>query len=406
MDLHNYSTKAENSLKNIVNSESISQENVEDIKKFVRWLKTKRRLSSARICRYLNSAKKVLEYKENDFRLKTAPEEDIEKVVGQIEDSDYYSKEYSPNTKHEFRKFLRNYFKWSNGGDKVPEKARFISGSLSEKEKKKVRTSPKDLPGPKEIKHMAQSTSNLRNKALIMTHWDLGARIGETMNIQLKDYWEEDNIYYIRVHGNKSSPDRTCRVDIAYPTINRWLDKRHPNPDDPEAYLFCRITASNVDNPSNSPVSYTSVRKAFNIGKEDLNCKTNTHAIRKARISFLSKLKMPERAIDKRVGHIPGSDVTREYTRLSDSDVNQNYSAVYGNGKTKKEVRDLEPLKCTECGSVNSGHRDRCHNCNSLLDINEVKQIKDKSQEVKDLLYDVLEEKGLLQEITDKIEID
>jgi len=65
----------------------------------------------------------VLEH--NDFRLKIASEDQIRKIHRQIQDSAYYSKEYTAETKCEYKKLVRVYFKWENGGFEVPKKAAY-----------------------------------------------------------------------------------------------------------------------------------------------------------------------------------------------------------------------------------------------------------------------------------------
>ena len=342
-------------LENILRSEEISEENKEDTKEFLRWLEDNE-LSDSRKSRYLQSLKKVLE--NNDFRLKTASEDLVRKIHRQIEGSAYYCKEYSAETKCEYKKLVRAYFKWENGGHEVPEKADFFSAHVSESVKD--RTRPSDLPKPKDIKFLCQNLNSIRDKALLLTHWDLGSRIGETLNIKVGDYYHENGAKYIFVEGNKTSPNRDPRVIVAPPAIERWLEEQHPNPDDDDAYLFC-LREPREEVPEEEipykPASYRYFSEQLKKAKreEDLDCKVNTHAIRKARISFFkSSLEVPETSVDKRVGHIIGSDVTREYTRLSDSDSNKAYARSYGEEGNGKELDDdLVPLLCQECGTTN-----------------------------------------------------
>lgn len=389
-------------LENILKSEDISSENKEDIKEFLRWLED-RELSDSRKARYLQSAKKVLEY--NDLRLREADHSKIRELHRQIQDSAYYHSEYSAETKCEYKKFLRSYFKWSSGGHEVPEKADFLSVSV--KESIKDRTRPQDIPKPQDVKFLCQNLQSIRDKALLLTHWDLGSRIGETLNIKVGDYYQEGEAKYIRVEGNKTSPNRNPRVIIAPPAIDKWLEK-HPAPEDDDAYLFClREPREEMEKDiARKPASYRYFAGQLRKAKREsgVDCDVNTHAIRKARISFLKSLGVPESSVDKRVGHVIGSDVTREYTRLSDSDSNRAYARGYGEEQSEEDLEDdLLPLTCGDCRRVNPGYRDRCLECANLLDINEKPRIRSQEDKARKLLWETIKEKGIDKEILEKL---
>jgi integrase/recombinase XerD len=402
MGIHNCSKIVQQNYDNIQNSDKISKENKEDIKDFLRYMEDKE-LSDSRKMRYLQSAKQILEH--NDFRLKGADEEQIREIHRQIQDSAYYSKEYSPETKKEYKKLIRIYFKWENGGREVPEKASFFS--LTVRESVKDRTRPQDLPKPVDIKFLCQNLS-LRDRAILLTHWDLGARIGETLSTKVSDYYEEDGAKYIHVRGNKSSPNREARVVVAPPAIDRWLEEGHPAPEEDDAYLFCqKETKDDSDTEAAyKTASYRYFASELKRARKDagLDCEAKTHSVRKARVSFLKALGVPESSVDKRVGHVVGSDVTREYTRLSDSDSNRAYAQGYGEEENGDELEDdLIPLKCVECGSENPGYRDRCDDCNGLLEIQEVKGTKNNERKAKELLWETMKEKGMMEEVLDKM---
>jgi integrase len=404
MDIHDWKKNSRRNYQNIQKSDKISQENKDDIEKFSEYLED-RELSASRKGRYLQTAKKILEY--NDFRLKTASEEQIRKIHRQILDSAYYHKEYAPETKKEYKKLLRIYFKWANDKMNVPEKASFIS--LTVKESVKDRTRPQDLPKPEDIKFLCRNLS-LRDRALLLTHWDLGSRIGETLGLKVGSYYEEDGAKYLFVEGNKKSPNRDARVVVAPPAIDKWLEKGHPKPEDEDAYLFCMTEPQgdvSREEIAYNPASYRYFSSQLKKAKEKagLNCDVKTHTVRKARVSFLKALSISESAVDKRVGHVVGSDTTREYTRLSDSDSNQAYARGYGEEENGHELEDdLVPLICQECGSENPGYRDRCVECNGLLEIKELKEVEDPKMKAKELLWSTLEERGLTDQILDNLQ--
>ncbi len=416
-NIHNHNPKAR--LEAIQNSDKISEQNKKDLKEFYHALRKGDKGKSRQVA-YLSKAKVILEHEENDLRLKEATSLQIDEIDEQIDNSAYYSKGYSPETKKEYRKFLRIFFKWTEKDtvDKradVPEKVRDIKASVSEDVKD--RTDPSDLPTPDDIKLICQNMS-LRWRSLILTHWDLGSRINETLRTRIGDYSKEDGkaYIYVRVNPEQSeegakSPRRKCRVKIAAPVIDRWLEEEHPKPEDDDAYLFCRTQKIDADDTTNKhayhPASYSLLNKKLGELEEGLGleCDPKTHTIRKSRTTFMNtSLEMQESEIDKRIGHIAMSEVTREYTRLDDSDSNNAYGEGYGEENPEdNDVRDLVPLTCKDCGEVNSGHRDRCYECNGLLEIKELEEREKKVSEARELLWETLENKGMLDDIEEVV---
>ncbi len=96
---------------------------------------------------------------------------------------------------------------------------------------------------------------------------------------------------------------------------------------------------------------------------------------------------MNETMIDKRVGHVQGSDQTRVYTRINDEQAGNAYLQGYGleDEVTDKIEKDVLPLKCS-CGVTNSGHRKSCRTCGQILDQdNYIQGVETESQVDKDI---------------------
>jgi len=416
-NIHNHNPRRR--LEAILESDKITEENKEDLKEFYHALKEGNK-GKARQVAYLSKAKVILEHEENDLRLKDADKLQLTEINDQIDNSAYYHGEYAPETKKEYRKFLRIYSKWAELDTverkvDVPEKAQSFKAYVSEDVKK--RTDPSDIPTPQEIKKLCQELP-LRIRALYLTHWDLGSRINETIRTRIGDYKTDDDgksYIYVRVNPKRSkSGRRYCRVKIAAPAIDRWLEEEHPNPEDNEAFLFCRLKKTREDNPKKReyiPISYPHVNKKLKKKASELGIDSDikSHTVRKGRTSFLkSGLGIQESQVDKRIGHVIGSEITREYTRLDDSDSNNAYGEAYGEENPEdKDESDLVPLICQDCGETNAGYRDRCYSCNGLLEIKEIEEIKEKKEEIREdadelrnLIWETIEEEGLAEELT------
>jgi hypothetical protein len=99
-DLHQYKQRLETASRKIQNSSNICEENKKLAEQFKDW-NALRSTSTSRQYRYLSSLKQILEH--NDFRLDNLEEDEeskrkIHKILGQIENSEYYSKDYSAKT--------------------------------------------------------------------------------------------------------------------------------------------------------------------------------------------------------------------------------------------------------------------------------------------------------------------
>ena len=122
-DHHHYKQRLETVVANIQNSDKIREENKELVVDFGNWLAL-RSISYGRQYRYISSLKQILEH--NDFRLDNLEEDDeskrkIHTLLGQVEKSEYYSKEYSMKTKMEYKSAIKRLLEFqeltSNPGE-------------------------------------------------------------------------------------------------------------------------------------------------------------------------------------------------------------------------------------------------------------------------------------------------
>jgi len=176
----------------------------------------------------------------------------------------------------------------------------------------------------------------------------------------------------VKVPGNKQSPDRKVPCAVAAPIIKHWMENGHPDPDNPEAFLFPNLKENKPEKPASYRYFTRKLKKAYR--ETENSCKLDgevNHIFRKGRISYLKKAEiMSESMIDTRVGHVQGSDETRTYTRIDDEEAGENYLEGYGmedEANTSVE-EDILPLRCRNCQSVSSGHRKSCRQCGEILD--------------------------------------
>jgi len=76
---------------------------------------------------------------------------------------------------------IKAFYKWLNGGT-YPESVTWIKAHGFEKRKL-----PEDILTPEEVKKLADSTLNPRDRALILLRYESGARAGELIGLNIKD---------------------------------------------------------------------------------------------------------------------------------------------------------------------------------------------------------------------------
>lgn len=395
-DIHKLAQRIESLRTNIQDSENISDANKEALGEFLTWLEDQN-LSKGKIHRYLQSGKLIVEY--NDFDLRPLRKEKLRVIKTQIEESAYYEREYAPSTKVEYWKFPRTFCKFDDGlsvEDDVPDRAAFIPTTAEEEF-----TRPNELIKPCHIRAACRNITNLRDQAFLLTQWDAGSRIGETTACTVGDFFQENGRHMLHIHGNKESPDRDTWVHIAGPAINRWLKEGHPAPENDDAFLFCKLAP---EDPCSAP-SYRRFRDIAAEAKEAAGIDREfqrTHLFRKSRVSYLkSAMNMAESAIDRRIGHVMNSATTRRYTRIGDEESNSNYGGTYGLDVDDEREEDLLPQECGDCGDINAGFRDRCYSCDGPLTALREESLKIKSERVKSLIVDAMQEEGMLDQLQD-----
>jgi site-specific recombinase XerD len=104
---------------------------------------------------------------------------DTEMLVGRINTAGY-----TENTKHDYIIIIKKYFQWLRGCDEdqhdYPQEVRWIKTTL-----RKKRLLPEALLTMEELKKLAEAAENQRDRAFILTHYESGCRIGETLSLRI-----------------------------------------------------------------------------------------------------------------------------------------------------------------------------------------------------------------------------
>jgi site-specific recombinase XerD len=350
-DIHNRRKNLERAIVKVKSSE-ISANNKKLIMDFLDECSSNG-LSIDRLLFYLNKLYKIAQFLEKD--LNKATKQDIKDLLRKIE----LNPKYSEWTKSNYRVTLKKFYQWLEGYEEgYPEKVRWIKTGI-----KKNKNKLTNLPTDDEIKKLIEAAQSVRDKALISVLYESGCRIGELLNLRLKDLEFDDYGAIILVKG-KTGP-RRIRLISSVPRLSVWIE-HHPRKQDPESPLWVNIGTSN----HNQAMMYLTVRKMLKQVAErtGLRKPVNPHVFRKARATHLAS-KLTEAQMCEYFGWIQGSDMPSTYVHLSGRDIDNAILRIHGKlPKENKKEQMLGTKKCPRCFYENPPEVQFCLRCRLPLD--------------------------------------
>ncbi len=314
-------------------------------------------LSNVRVLFYMEKLK-MLAAKWSHKRLSRMDKDDIKELLGKIERSDY-----SEWTKAGYRITLKKFFQWLHGfewnSQEYPDEVKWIRTS--------TKGNAKELPEiltKEDIKKLIRAATNIRDKALISVLYESGCRIGELLNLKLKDIVFDDYGAVIKVHGGKGS--RRIRLVCSVPHLSSWI-QNHPHREDRDSYLWTSIARRRRA----SRISYQYVRLKLKKFAERAGVKVpvNPHNFRHSRATHLAN-KLTEAQMCEYFGWVQGSDMPSTYVHLSGRDVDSAILRIYGrlSRDEEKKEEELKTKECPRCHYENPPESDFCGRCRLPLD--------------------------------------
>ena len=196
-------------------------------------------LCERRKIKYIRIIRKTLEFLGNrplaDFQ-----QRDIETFFLWLKNNQRYSDE----TKEDYWNMFRKFSRWLN-----PE-LDLNSYKLRIKKKRKL---PADILTEKEILKLVEAASSIRHKSIISLLYESGCRVGELIDLKIKDTDFDDYGAVIVVNGKTGM--RRIRIINSVPLLAQYLQE-HRFREDPNAPLFYRI-----DKHCKTKLSETTINK-------------------------------------------------------------------------------------------------------------------------------------------------
>jgi site-specific recombinase XerD len=291
--------------------------------------------------------------------LKQLGREDVERLVAWINSSNY-----AEETKHSYKVVLKKFYQWlrdcNEDNHEYPEEVKWIKTTI----KKGKRLLPEVLLTPEELKRLIEAAENPRDRALILTHYESGCRISETLFLRILNVRFDQHGAVLVVNG-KTGP-RRVRVIAAAPALASWLNT-HPLRGDPNAPLWVGMGTIG----RYKPLDYDGVRALFKrlARKAGLNKRVYTHLLRHTRATELANI-LTEAQMKELLGWVQSSDMPSIYVHLSGRDVDNALLRAHGLSSSleEKAKSQLTFTACPRCGQKAGPESKFCPKCGMILD--------------------------------------
>jgi len=246
---------------------------------------------------------------------------------------------------------IKAFYKWINKGS-YPEAVSWIKTHGFAKRKL-----PEDILTQDEVKKLADSCLNPRDRALILLLYESGCRAGELIGINLKDVKFDEYGAVIMLDGKTGM--RRVRVIDCVPDIKVWLNN-HPRAQDPSAPLFLELRGK--FNHLGNHATLANIIKAAK-RRAGLKKRIHPHLFRHSRATHLAQ-DFTEQELKVIFGWSGGSRMPATYVHLSGADVDKKMLQKRGIVEVQTSKREeLKPIICRNCNCENSATARFCTQC-------------------------------------------
>lgn len=320
LDIHNLPVRHQSQESKLLGDPAISDRNKQLIRDFIRDCELgktildgqKKQLGASRLLKYLTLLRHIAIWLKKDFDAVTQKEME-EFVLGLEKDiiKSAYGRPFRHNTKRDYKVALRKFYKWLLGDNQVyPPIVRWID----------TRDILTEIPclRKEEIERMSDLATNPRDRAILWTLFDSGARAEEFLNIRYRNLEEVqdehgERIYRIRIEHSKTKP-RTILLAIASSHLRLYTQFNPATR--PDEMLF--------------PLGYGNLAKILRLlGKKTLNRKVYPHLFRHSSATYYAT-KLSRAAFCYRFGWSYASNMPDRYIDREALNDRESVQAVKG----------------------------------------------------------------------------
>ncbi|MCW6159507.1 MAG: tyrosine-type recombinase/integrase [Candidatus Micrarchaeales archaeon] len=319
-----------------------------------------------------------------------APREQIEKAMAHIE-----ATKYSASTKQHIKVAVKSLYKHFLGEDLYyPKQVAWIKTGLGRAKK----ILPEDILSEDEVLKLINTSQNARNRAIIALMFDSGIRVGELLNMRMKDIDLADDPTHIIVNGKTGM--RRIPIFFSVPYLANYVNSvKDRKPSDP---MWSGI-GSWTD--KDKVVDYAGIRIMLKRAgkKAGIDKRIYPHLFRHSRASYYAN-KMTEQQLKSLFGWAGDSRMASTYVHLSGRDIDS--AAMQANGLKPKEIDSkpkLSAVECKRCRNKNEPNAAYCASCGAPLEIQNAMRIKEETEKTKEGILSSIKDPELLDRIINLI---
>jgi len=362
-DIHHYDQRLAAALANLEKDQNVLDANRKKIKQFIEFIRAEG-LSVPRQVRYTYVLRKLNTLLGKEFRRTT--KNDMIRVISELEKQDT-----AYDTKLSEKQCVKRFYKWlRNTEDDYPVEVKWIKAKRNNNHK----ILPEHLLTEDEVKELAETCQNQRDRALILVLYETGCRVGEILTLKVGDV-QFDTRGAVMILKGKTGP-RRARIIFSAKALSEWLN-HHPSRLDLDSPLWTSFESAR----STKPLEYYAFRKMLSVTAARANIvkRVNPHSFRHARASNLANV-LTEAQMKEYLGWVGDSKMASTYVHLSGRNIDNALLKLNGI-KTQDEVNNEEHTlrikTCSRCQEVNSPTSGFCSRCGCPLDVKTATLMRD-----------------------------
>jgi integrase/recombinase XerD len=388
MDIHDFKTRLEKTEKRI-SCAAFSERNKKIISDYKRQLFIKE-LSIARIDKHLSILKITGEKLNKDFDC--LDKEDVFSFLEWIQRRDI-----EDWTKYTYKQIFKMFLKYMGKND--------LANLITIKN---VKNKIPDIFTREEVLKMIDCAMHPMDKALIAALYESGCRIGELATLLIKDIHFDDYGAILIVDGKTGM--RRVRVIFSSPYLGAWLDA-HPKKLDPNAPFWIRLGVNGRTNGLEGTTCLQLLYPAITMRikriarRAGIRKRVYNHLFRHTSATEKSGI-LTDSMMDEYFGWIQGSRMTRVYVHRSGKNLDDVLLKAHGIIKDNTPPdKDLAPIQCPRCSTVNGTTGKFCYKCGAALDIvTAINVDKEKVSLTMELMDLIRQEPAILELIKSRME--
>jgi len=289
------------------------------------------------------------------------------------------------------RKCLKIFFQWLYGLPKgrYPPCIEWVTFNGNNKRKL-----PEEMLTKADVMALVQASRLTRDKALIFTLYETGARAGEIANLQIKHVKfdqldrsttpDNEIVEWAPVYLRGKTGERIVYIQDSIPLLKQWISE-HPTPNKPDAPLF--PSKKNPGQPlDGANVIGQIVKRATR--HAGITKRVHPHIFRHSRATHLAQ-NMTEQELKQMFGWSGGSHMPSTYTHLSAGNLLEKFKKMSGVTRPAHEENPLGAKKCLICKTINLAGASFCKQCESPLNL-EVALAEKERQKKRDEFLDMI----------------